>query len=153
MDHSLDLDPKAEANKFAAEGLVAKERRFVKAGKVKEAIAAHAKAQRLDPTLKISAESWGTLCWFGSLWGNARDVVNACEQAVTLAFENGGIHDSRGLARALTGNIDGAIADFQAFVEWTQNAEKKSQRQQWIDILRAGKNPFTAAEIERLRKS
>jgi WD domain, G-beta repeat len=150
LDHRLDLDPNVEAKKQA---LVAQAHRLVKRGKVKEALSAQAEAQNLDATLKIPAESWGTLCWFGSLWGYGRDVMKACEQAVTLASENAGIRDSRGLARALTGNIDGAIADFQTFVEWTYNTEKKSQRQRWIDTLRTGKNPFTAAEIERLRKS
>jgi hypothetical protein len=152
LDPSLKLDPKAEAKKFAAEGWVAKGVQVVKEGKGKEAIAAYAKAQKLDATLKISAKSWETLCWFGSLWGDARDVMKACEQAVMLAPEDYGIRDSRGLARALTGNIDGAIADFQAFVDLTPNMEKKSRRQRWIDTLRAGKNPFTPEEIETLRK-
>jgi hypothetical protein len=39
----------------------------------------------------------------------------ACEQAVALALEHGGIADSRGVARALTGDVAGAIADFERF--------------------------------------
>ncbi len=73
----------------------------------------------------------------------------ACEKAVALAPKDGGIQDSRGLARALT-ETAGAIEDFQAFVEWTKNERKKAQRQRWIDALRADKNPFTEEEIKSL---
>src|SRR5437868_15137635 len=76
--------------------------------------------------------------------------MEACETAVALEPENGKFRDSRGLARALTGNIAGAIEDFQAFVDWTDNEEQKLQRQHWIDALRTGENPFTEEEIESL---
>jgi hypothetical protein len=76
--------------------------------------------------------------------------MDACETAVALEPKNGIFRDSRGLARALTGNIAGAIEDFQAFVDWTDNEQKRLQRQRWLDALRAGENPFTQEEIERL---
>jgi len=77
--------------------------------------------------------------------------LNACEQAVALEPENNGIRDSRGLARALTGNITGAIEDFQAFINSTNDKDMKAQRQRWIDALRAGQNPFTPEELQSLR--
>ena len=77
--------------------------------------------------------------------------MNACEQAVVPDPGHGGRRNSCGIARARTGNIDGAIADFQAFVDWTRNTEQK-QRQRWIDALRAGENPFTPEEIGTLHK-
>ncbi len=86
-------------------------------GLLVEALAAYAEAQTLDPTLEISARSWNTLCWFGSLWGYATAVLDACERAVELAPENGDYHDSRGLARALTGDYEGAIEDFEFYIE------------------------------------
>lgn len=52
-------------------------------------------------------------------------------------------NDSRGSARSLTGDFQGAIADFQAFVKRTNDEEKKARRQEWIELLKAGKNPFT----------
>ena len=61
------------------------------------------------------------------------------------------IIDSRGLARALTGDIEGAIADFQVFVEWTSNEEKKAQRQEWIKVLQTGGDPFTDKLLKELR--
>ncbi len=117
---------------------------------MQEAIALYKEAQKLDPTLEISADSWNALCWDGSLHGNAAEVIFACEKAVALAPEDGGIRDSRGLARALTGDTQGAIEDFQEFIEWTKNERKKAQRQRWIDALRADKNPFTEEEIKSL---
>lgn len=70
---------------------------------------------------------------------------------MSLAPKNGDIRDSRGLARALTGDTQAAIEDFQAFVDWTNNDEQKAQRQRWIEALRAGEDPFTPEEIDRLR--
>ncbi len=74
----------------------------------------------------------------------------ACDKAVELEPENGRLRDSRGLTRALTGNIEGAIEDFQAYIAWINNDEEKLQRQRWIDALRAGENPFTPEEIQTL---
>ena len=119
-------------------------------GKVTEAINKYQQAQKLDSTLEISADSWDTLCWYGSLHGYAAKVMDACEKAVALEPENGLILDSRGLARALTGNTAGAIEDFQALIKWTDSDSLKEQRQGWIDALKAGKNPFTKEEIDSL---
>ena len=91
------------------------------------------------------------MCWFGSLLGHAAEVMAACEQAVALAPDHGGIRDSRGLARALTGDVAGAIDDFEAYVAWTGNDRGRAQRQGWIAALRAGQNPFTPELLERLR--
>jgi hypothetical protein len=54
------------------------------------------------------------------------------------------------LARALTGNTQGAIEDFEAFIAQTDDKEQKSQRQRWVKDLRAGKNPFTDEELKKL---
>jgi hypothetical protein len=69
---------------------------------------------------------------------------------VALAPDAGEIRDSRGIARALTGNTKGAIEDFQAFVTWTKDKKDKLQRQRWVNALRAGQNPFTPEEIKSL---
>ena len=124
---------------------------LAKEGKIDEAIAKFEKAQKLDSNLEISARSWNELCWNGCLYQKAEKVMFACEKAVELAPENGNIRNSRGLARALTGDIDGAIQDFEAFVEWTNNEEYKAQRKGWIDSLKKGKNPFTDEVLEGLR--
>lgn len=136
----------------AALGWLTKGENLAREGKVKDAMAAYSKAQELHPTLTVTAQSWNRLCWSGGLWGYASDVMPACEQAVALAPDNGNIRDSRGLARALTGDFAGAIADFEAFVAYTRSEEARALRQGWIDALRAGRNPFTPEVLEKLRQ-
>jgi hypothetical protein len=129
---------------------------WVKQGKVVEAIQAYNKVQSLDPNLKISAQSWNTLCWYGSLHGRAADVLYAGEKAVNLDPDYKEYQDSRGLARALTGDLAGALADFQAvldsgvFDDWQ---DIKQRRQRWVEALKAGNNPFTPEELEALRQA
>ena len=77
----------------------------------------------------------------------------ACEKAVELAPDNGGVKDSRGVARALTGNYKGAIQDFQAFIDDpTTPEELKLKRKEWIGKLKENKNPFTDKVLEELKK-
>ena len=111
------------------------------------------KAQQLDPTFE-TGYVWNSLCWSGSVYGQPSEVLSACNKAVLLEPGNGGFRDSRGLARALTGNTVGAIDDFQAFVKWNSDADRKAQRQRWIDALRSGKPAstiFTKEVLEQLR--
>jgi tetratricopeptide (TPR) repeat protein len=150
LDPTLRLNPEADARRFAAEALLGKGRQLVRQGKVKEAIAVYAGAERLDPTLQISARSWNTLCWLGSLWRHAGEVMFACERAVELKPDSWDIRESRGVARAMIGDIKGAIEDFQEYIKIVKDAVKKSQRQRWVDALRAGEDPFTDEEIKPL---
>ena len=147
---SLVFDRQVKAGKLPSEVLIEEGRELVRQGKVREAIVAYAGAERLDPTLKISAERWNSLCWFGSPWKHADEVMFACERAVALQPEDWNVRDSRGVARALAGNTKGAIEDFQALIKGTDNQKWKLQRQRWIDALRSGKNPFTDEEIKML---
>ncbi len=138
-------------NVIAAHARLAEGRRLARAGNTSEAVAAYRIAQERFARLTITASDWNQLCWNGSLWGHAAEVMAACEQAVALAPDNGSIRDSRGLARALAGDVAGAIDDFEAFVAWTGNERARAQRQEWIAALRAGRNPFTKELLERLR--
>jgi hypothetical protein len=49
------------------------------------------------------------------------------------------------------GDKKGAIEDFQVFIKSTDSDEEKKQRLGWINALKAGKNPFTQEEIEKLK--
>ncbi len=89
LDPEIDLDPETEAIdkepktialELAAPAKVEEGEKLAKFGKVEEAIAAYQQAQKLDPNLKISAQSWNTLCWFGSLHRSATEVMFACEK-------------------------------------------------------------------------
>jgi WD40 repeat protein len=98
-----------------------------------------------------------TLCWLGSVDGFATLVMPACERAVAVAPADrvAGERDSRGLARALTGNTAGAIEDFQAFVDWSKSHDlydsMGKEREGWIASLRQGKNPFDQKTLDSLR--
>ena len=109
-DKKLTFDPQAKAQEFANKGqakrLVTEGESLVKEGKVKEAIAAYTEAQKLDHQVEITASSWDTLCKYGSLKKQAAEVMFACEKAVKLSPNDGYIRDSRGLARALTGDYN-----------------------------------------------
>ncbi|MFN6155305.1 MAG: NACHT domain-containing protein [Dolichospermum sp.] len=126
-------------------------------GKVAEAIQAYNQALNIDPNLPISAQSWNTLGWFGCLHGYTGDALYACENAVSLEPDNPEYQDSRGLARALTGDLVAALADFQTFVESKRfnnlPEAMKQRRLRWIEALKAGINPFTSDELEELRRS
>jgi hypothetical protein len=108
------------------------------------------------------------VCWSGATEGFAREVLPACDHAVKLAPDNGNYRDSRGLARAVSGDIDGAIQDFEYFVSWgrttglyttrgivctegiTDCRTYIQEREVWIVALKAskagGKAPFKDAK-------
>ena len=154
-NQQLKFDPQKKAqlfeNKGKAERLVIEGGSFVRDKKIKEAIAAYKQAQKLDPKVEINADTWNNLCRQGSLHESAKEVMFACENAVKLAPNHGYIRDSRGLARALTGDYKGAIPDFKVLIAQTNNKENKAQRQGWVKALRQGKNPFTKEVLEKLQ--
>ncbi|MBN8590755.1 MAG: WD40 repeat domain-containing protein [Anaerolineae bacterium] len=95
-----------------------------------------------------------SVCWYGSKAGFAAEVLPACESAVLGAPDSAQHRDARGLARALTGNLEGAIADFSAYVTWgrevNMDAATVAQRSEWILALRAGNSPFTLEMLSTL---
>ena len=91
-----------------------------------------------------------SLCWYGGIYGYATDVLEYCEQAVALAPDDADLRDDRGIVRALTGNTEGAISDFQYYMENSTNPWV--ERQQWIVDLEAGKNPFTPEVLNALKE-
>ncbi|MBW4644006.1 MAG: ribosome assembly protein 4 [Goleter apudmare HA4340-LM2] len=151
-DFTFDPEAKAEvfANRGQAQRSVREGEAFVIKGEIQKSLAAYAEAKKLDPKIEISADSWDILCRQGSLRGFAKEVLFACEKAVSLEPTNGLIRDSRGLARALTGDNKGAIADFTVYIAQTEDQDIKLKRQRWVKDLRAAKNPFTEAELKSL---
>jgi tetratricopeptide (TPR) repeat protein len=144
-----DQDPLTLARYRTFAALLAEGEQRVLVGDIEQAIALYTEAQTLNSFLTIGVNSWNKLCWYGSLWGYADRVLKACDTAVSLAPENINIIDSRGLAKALAGDTTGAIADFTTFVEGAGDDIRKFQRQDWIDALKKGENPFTP-EVLRL---
>ena len=155
----VDKDPKTVADQWLAESKVKQGVNLARGGKIEEALSAFSKAQKLDPTDKIPAEYWASLCSYGSFHGDAAKVMDACDKIVALDPIPGRYRSRRGIARALNGDQKGAIEDFQAYVDWTNNTTDFSEEQlkgfrlrvqKWIDALRANQNPFTEEEIEGL---
>jgi hypothetical protein len=95
-------------------------------------------------------------CWRGSIDGFADLVLPAGERAVELAPNDPRYRDTRGLARALTGDVAGALEDFRFYVDKAKPRddrakERLKRRRGWITELEAGRNPFDEATLARLR--
>jgi WD40 repeat protein len=111
--------------------------------------AAHRAMQTQDAGLN------NRICWFGSIDGFSREVLPACDRAVELAPLDGGWRDTRGVARALLGDLPGALADFQFFMQWAKDKPSfqryLTKRQQWAAELIAGRSPFDPETLKALR--
>ena len=120
LDPTLDLETEAEAKRIVVPILVEKAEEQVKDKQYKEALETYTNAQTIDPTLEIYADNWVEICWYGSLHGEAAAILEACEKAVTLKPITIGI---RGMAKVIAGDKDGAIKDFQAYLEFINHEE------------------------------
>jgi hypothetical protein len=108
---------------------------------ITRAIATLDSALALDSS-HITNEHLNTICWFGSLRDYAARVISYCERAVRLDPADTGVRDSRGVARALTGNVAGAIDDFTAYSgDATKDNTSRNQRRAWVAALQAGTPP------------
>jgi len=106
---NIDYTKAIELNPNYAEAYYNRGNTYIFLREYEQAIADYTKTTKLNPQ---HANAWGYLCWFGSLLGHAKDVMDACERGVELDPDNGGIRDSRGLARALIGDYKGAIEQY-----------------------------------------
>ena len=110
-------------------------------GSIESSILLYKQAQKIKPDLKIDAVSWNELCWNGVLNAHAKDILEACDRAVDngSADDKTSWQDSRGLARALTGDRQGAIKDFKVFIDdESQDKNYRNKRKQWVDALKRG---------------
>ena len=117
-----------------------------------EALAEFEKAHALAPD---SPGVNNALCWTHALLQQPRAALPFCDKAVELD-DSGASHDSRGVARAQLGDFEGAIADFQYFLDHYQAANPRAYahdapaRRAWIRALQAGQNPFDAETLKKL---
>jgi tetratricopeptide (TPR) repeat protein len=97
------------------------------------------------------ARAQNNYCWYGSLLGQAAEVMESCERGVALEPDNPSYRDSRGLARALTGDYPGAVDDFSFYLAALESRGIEDQtRAAWIAELEAGQNPFDEAALQAL---
>jgi WD40 repeat protein len=155
LDPSVNFAKLATAiDKLVAANWIEKGQTQVREGKVTAALVLYERATTLYPHLKIDAAAWHDLCYSGSIYRRASDVMFACENAVKLATaeQKGNYRESRGLAKALSGDKAGAIADFQAYIDDPKSIPiYKSQHQQWIEAMKKGENPFTEEVLPQVK--
>jgi tetratricopeptide (TPR) repeat protein len=99
-----------------------------------------------------------------SLHGNAADVLPICEEAVEKfpAYEEPLF--TRGIARSITGDYEGAISDLDDFLEIIEKTPEKKYNskdfafetdihliecniREWLEALKTRQNPFTDQQI------
>ncbi len=110
-----------------------------------------ARARAADEHLTVPGWYWDRVCWRGAVRQMAAVVINACNEAVRSAPRDPEFRDSRGLARALSGDLEGAIEDFDFFLQEVTDEERFNQRSEWTAQLRAGQNPFDEELLRSLR--
>jgi tetratricopeptide (TPR) repeat protein len=154
VEPGLELDPETKARQLAARAQISIGQNLAVENRVSEAVATYEEARKLSKR-EISAEDWNYLGWEGSLQEHAAEVLHACDRAVELDPENGKYHNTRGIARALTGDYPGAIKDFQFYIEWKRDKKRPElikKRQNWIQELNNKQNPFDPNVLEKLRE-
>ena len=122
-------------------------------GQAADAIVEFDRAREIDPSLGISATFWNALCWFGTVYEQATEVIDACDRAVDLAEADrkGFFADARGVARLLTGDTPGALADFEMFLDLSSGDTSMSDllavRRGWVEALRSGVDPLDGMNL------
>jgi hypothetical protein len=138
---AADVEDRIAKNASAATRLAAGADTLARQLRIAEAIAKIDSALALDSS-RVTNFNLNSVCWFGTLRGSATRVLRYCERAVMLDPSRTGIRDSRGVARALSGDARGAIEDFRAYAADTKNdAAPRDQRRAWAEALQAGTPP------------
>ena len=145
---AIDADPHSPAAHFNR-GLVHSE-----LGDLNRSLSDLRGAQELRP---YEPAYNSTLCLQLAVAGEPGEALAYCDAAVASDPE-GLPRNGRGLANALLGRTQQAIADFKAFLVWVDaspmescRAHYRPSRASWIEDLREGLNPFSAATLQELR--
>ncbi len=131
---------------------------LAKHGKIQEAIQEYRKGQEAVSEIRVNAEAWNILCVFGCLYCQVKEALIAGDEAV-LRSNSMHYRESRGIARALMGDLLSAESDFWVILQAVENEEfylggyDKLQRIEWINSLQAGRNPFTKNILKQLWSS
>jgi WD40 repeat protein/tetratricopeptide (TPR) repeat protein len=151
LNSALQLDPQRFAAGCDAIGRAESARALARMGKITEAVDVYQRLTADHARFGISGSFWNELAWFGCLFGRPQEVMFAAEKAVSIQPDASWL-DTRGVTRALVGNLTGAIEDFSAFVNGKSPDEKeKAMRREWIVSLKEGRNPFTSELLEQLK--
>lgn len=127
---------------------------YLKLGKTEELFEDLFKVLSINPN---DSQALNSICWNGSLSGQAEEVKIYCEQAVKTApaTKKPLYQDSRGVNRALLGRFESAIEDFESFLNYLKDKPEYAgyitSRKMWINALQKGENPFDESTIELLK--
>jgi WD40 repeat protein len=95
------------------------------------------------------AETCNNVAWELAKMRDVADSLELSSCALQLSPDNPNYHDTRGVALALVGRREEAIAEFEYFIKNTEGIERFAHdipvRQKWIELLRSGQEPFTDA--------
>jgi tetratricopeptide (TPR) repeat protein len=96
------------------------------------------------------------LCWAYALDQQPDLALPYCDQAVALD-QTAYSHDSRGVVYAELGRLEEAAEDFDIFLDWLQGQPESvyrrhgPMREEWLQTLKAGRNPIDSETLEQLR--
>lgn len=117
---------------------------LARAGRMNEAIDLMQLALASD-SITPTNNQLNSVCWFGAVRRFADRVIGFCDRAVAIDSSITNIRDSRGVARALTGDVAGAIADFEAYAADKRNStDSRNRRRAWAEAL---KRPTPVSEV------
>lgn len=173
LDPSLAFTPDTEAKRFAAPEYAWKAFSAAANDEIEEAINLMRLALSYNPTLdrlpegahsssaaqsftprERLASGYHLLCTEGIYNGLFDDVAFYCEESIRLDPERAYLYDGRAMARALSGDFVGAIADIDLYIAWLETVEKDSNAatimiwQQLRDEVAEGRNPFNTDFFE-----
>ena len=166
LTHAQEADPQrriyieAETEKLIVGPIVSRAKFAARLGNIDEVLQLRQKLTEQGYTV-VALDNDGAynndFCWHGSLGplelAKRADVQKACAAAVAITQEKTSSYlDSRGLNRARNGDMRGAIEDFRAFADDSnQPRPLRDSRLQWIKQLEEGRDPFTPDELKKLR--
>ncbi len=116
-----------------------------------------ARFQALLP--KFGAALWGEICYLAALESIVHALASSCDRGVAIEdakpekYRYSGASMARGIFRALSGDHEGALADFRDFLErFSPVGGQDARVAGWIDMLKKGQNPITPEILLALEK-
>lgn len=158
LDPELELDPAREAARIAAPRILDRVDRLARLHRTREALAAVERAQEFAPELAVAASIWHRLCRSGIVSGDATEVGDACDRAIELSEGRSNYFAARGVVRAITGDTEAAIADFEAYLAFEaqpmrfrgdvrNGIEARARVERWLEAARTGNLSLTKEDI------
>ncbi len=111
-----------------------------------------------DEAIRALPDNWWPYshrCYYRGLLDDPHEVLADCDRSIELAPDDMVVAlDRRAMIRALVGDREGAIADFEEALELSErrvrgaySSELRAIREQWLERLREGDNPLTEEAI------